>query len=194
MCAALSKSPMLRGLGYCINKPYLSSPLVTLQFSWEITQSFSNRCPRLELIASFSFFFFIFILFFYFLLPEIKCTPNKYGLLTLQCILFNQVAVALSREAIEYWPQSSESSFNLINFCHTDYARRSRRGNSAHRHPDLVCHTFTTVANRVCSKNQVLCQADKVSAQDLEWTGSLCRSYLSLSADVIVEKHFHCTS
>lgn len=63
----------------------------------------------------------------------------------------------------------------LINPHHIDYIRRSGREKSVHSHTDLLCHTFMTVANRICHESQVLCQAEKLSTQDSEWTGCLFR-------------------
>lgn len=53
---------------------------------------------------------------------------------------------------------------NLHPMC--DYVRRPEKGNSAHSHLALVCHTFMTVANRVCGEEQILWQADTFPAQD----------------------------
>lgn len=74
--------PVLRGLGYSTNKPYLSYPLVIHQFSWEILRAFPVAVTDSHFIAA----LLLPTLTPHFLLPEAapsKLTSSKSGLLTL---------------------------------------------------------------------------------------------------------------
>lgn len=105
----------------------------------ELFQSLVRTCTS-EMLSCIAFFF-----FFLLSSPRNKVYPQQIWLTDL-----------------------SQVTAVLINPHHIDYIRRSGREKSVHSHTDLLCHTFMTVANRICHESQVLCQAEKLSTQDSE--------------------------